>query len=154
MEAGGRAELLRLVVDKLGYDQRGNQAGGVSAGQKLGHGLPAARAEVQRPVVDVHPHEAVGLGRVQAAADRLAGDAAETVLAVTHGGVIRAMICHLLGLEPRHYVLFNVGYAALAVIDLFDGGGVLSGLQNPDLLPEAVACDPARAAMPWEVGHG
>jgi alpha-ribazole phosphatase len=94
------------------------------------------------------------LGRVRAAADRLAHDEAETVLAVTHGGVIRAMICHLLGLEPRHYVLFNVGYASLAVIDLFDGGGVLSGLQNPDLLPEAVASDPARAAMPWEVGHG
>ena len=28
-------------------------------------------------------------------------DPADTVLAVTHGGVIRAMICHLLGLEPR-----------------------------------------------------
>ena len=48
------------------------------------------------------------------------------MLAVTHGGVIRAMICHLLGLEPRHYVLFEVDYAAAVVIDLFDGRGVLA----------------------------
>ena len=39
------------------------------------------------------------LGRVRRAADRLAADEAETVLAVTHGGVIKAMLCHLLGLE-------------------------------------------------------
>ena len=57
---------------------------------------------------------------------------AQTVLAVTHGGVIRTMICHLLGLEPRHYVAFDVPYAALAVIDLFDGKGVLAALERPD----------------------
>ena len=63
--------------------------------------------------------------RVSAAADRLAADDADTVLAVTHGGVIRAMICHLLSLERRHYVLFDVDYAAVVVLRLFDGRGVL-----------------------------
>ena len=53
------------------------------------------------------------------------GEDVDTVLAVTHGGVIRAMICHLLSLERRHYVLFNVDYAAVVVIRLFDGRGVL-----------------------------
>ena len=41
------------------------------------------------------------LDRVGRAADRLAADEAETVLAVTHGGVIKIMLCHLLGLEAR-----------------------------------------------------
>ena len=74
------------------------------------------------------------LARVRRAAKRLArlaeGDA-PSVLAVTHGGVIRAMICHLLGLPPRHYVLFDVRPAALAKIAVYDGGGVLSGLCDP-----------------------
>jgi broad specificity phosphatase PhoE len=73
------------------------------------------------------------LDRVRATADRMAREDAETVLAVTHGGVIRAMICYLLGLEPRQYVLFDVGYAAMAVIDLRDGKGVLSALEGPDV---------------------
>ncbi len=79
------------------------------------------------------------LGRARAAADRLAHAEASTVLAVTHGGVIRAMICHLLGLEARHYVAFDVPYTAIAVIDLFAGKGVLKTLERPDAA---------------EVGHG
>jgi len=66
------------------------------------------------------------LQRVRGAADRLAGDPADTVLAVTHGGAIRAIICHLLGLEPQNYVLFEVDYAAAVVLHLFDGRGVLA----------------------------
>ncbi len=42
------------------------------------------------------------------------------------------MICHLLGLEPRHYMTFDVPYSALAVIDLFDGKGVLAALERND----------------------
>jgi len=70
------------------------------------------------------------LCRVRRAADRLAALPEQTVLAVTHGGVIRAMICHFLGLSPRHYVLFEVGYASLTTLDLFDGKGVLTGLNQ------------------------
>lgn len=70
------------------------------------------------------------LARVRRAADRLTRDDAPTVLAVTHGGVIRAMLCHLLGLDPRQYVAFDVGYAALAVVRLFDGRGVLTALER------------------------
>ena len=40
------------------------------------------------------------------------------------------MICHLLGLEPRHYVAFDVPYCGLAVIDLLDGKGVLAALER------------------------
>jgi alpha-ribazole phosphatase len=72
------------------------------------------------------------LHRVHAAADRLIHAEAETVLVVTHGGVIRTMICHLLGLESRRYVAFDVPYLATAVIDLFDGQGVLATLERPE----------------------
>jgi alpha-ribazole phosphatase len=71
------------------------------------------------------------LQRVRAAAERLAHSEAETVLVVAHGGVIRTMICLLLGLEPKHYVAFHVPYATLTVVDLFDGKGVLELLEPP-----------------------
>jgi broad specificity phosphatase PhoE len=78
--------------------------------------------------------ESVGgfMCRVRAAADRLIQAEQQIVLAVTHGGVIRTMICHLLGLEPRNYLAFDVPYAAMAVIELFDGRGVLAALVRPD----------------------
>jgi alpha-ribazole phosphatase len=70
--------------------------------------------------------------RVKAAADRLMRAEAETVLVVAHGGVIRAMLCHLLGLAPRHYVAFRVSYLATAVVDLYDGKGVLTSLEQAE----------------------
>ena len=67
------------------------------------------------------------LTRVQAAAEVLTARPEKTVLAVTHGGVIRAMICHLLRLPPEHYLLFDVQPAGLTVIDLYNQGGILAG---------------------------
>lgn len=77
--------------------------------------------------------EAIGdfLARVRRAAERMAGCGEPAVLAVTHGGVIRAMICHFLGLPPRHYLLFDVKPASLTTVALHDGKGVLSGLSDP-----------------------
>jgi broad specificity phosphatase PhoE len=73
------------------------------------------------------------LGRVQGVAKRLAGAQADVVAAVTHGGVIRTMLCELLGIEPRHYAIFDVPFAGIAVIDLFQrGGGVLAALVRPE----------------------
>lgn len=72
------------------------------------------------------------LRRVEAVCDRLSRAEADTVLVVAHGGVIRAMICHWLGLEPRSYVAFHVPYATTVVIDLFDGRGVLESLEPPE----------------------
>ena len=51
------------------------------------------------------------------------------VAVVTHGGVIRAMICQGLGLSPRNYLLFDVRPGTLTVLDMYQGGGgVLRGL--------------------------
>lgn len=68
------------------------------------------------------------MARVRRAAKRLTRDEASTVLVVTHGGIIRSMICQLLGLRPRDYVLFDVANASCTVIDVFDDKGVLAGL--------------------------
>lgn len=70
------------------------------------------------------------LGRVRNAAEALASGSEKTVLAVTHGGVMRALICHFLGLQPRQYVLFNIEFASLTILDLFGGKGVLAGLNQ------------------------
>lgn len=72
------------------------------------------------------------LYRVHAAADRLTRFDLRTLLVVTHGGVVRTMLCRLLGIEPRKYVAFDVPYGAMAVVDLFDGKGVLAALERPD----------------------
>ncbi|MBU0480910.1 MAG: histidine phosphatase family protein [Proteobacteria bacterium] len=68
------------------------------------------------------------LKRVHRVADRLASLEKNVVLVVAHGGVIRAMICHLLRMHPQNYLLFDVKPARLTVIDMFPEGGVLSGL--------------------------
>jgi alpha-ribazole phosphatase/probable phosphoglycerate mutase len=68
------------------------------------------------------------LARVKETAGRMGGAAEETILAVTHGGVIRAMICHLLGLPDREYVLFDVKRASLTTLEVFEDRGVLTAL--------------------------
>ena len=67
------------------------------------------------------------LARVRRMAKRFCEDPAPVVLAVTHGGMIRSMICHLLRLRPKNYILFDVKHASCVTIDLFDGKGILSG---------------------------
>jgi alpha-ribazole phosphatase len=70
------------------------------------------------------------LTRIHQAADRLAADPADVVLAVTHGGVIRGMLCYLLGLHARHYLAFNIQHATCTTVDLLNGRGILSGLNE------------------------
>lgn len=69
-------------------------------------------------------------GRVRKAADRFAADPAQAILMVSHGGVIRAMICHFLGLDQRRHVLFDIRHAALTRVELSDGRGVLAELNS------------------------
>jgi len=51
--------------------------------------------------------------RVTAATGRMFDDPAETVVAFTHGGVIRLAVCHILGLPPRDFLRFDVEPASL-----------------------------------------
>ncbi|NTW77456.1 MAG: histidine phosphatase family protein, partial [Syntrophaceae bacterium] len=70
------------------------------------------------------------IGRVRTAAQRIAQDPAQTVAVITHGGIIRFLICHYLGLDMRNYLLFDVQPASLSVITLYDGQGILNSLNN------------------------
>ena len=68
--------------------------------------------------------------RIGAVAGRIAADPAATVVAFTHGGVIRFLICRFLGLDDRHYLLFDVRPGSLSELSLDGGRGVLSRLND------------------------
>ena len=68
--------------------------------------------------------------RIGKAAGRIAADPAGTVVAVTHGGVIRFLICHFLGLPDRAHLLFDVQPASLSEIRIDGGRGVLTLLNG------------------------
>jgi len=68
--------------------------------------------------------------RIIGVAHRLETYPADTIVVCTHGGVIRLLICHFLGLQPWQYILFKVKHASLTTIELFDGSGIISGLNE------------------------
>lgn len=79
------------------------------------------------------------LHRIQKAAERIARTAASQTSPVaifTHGGVIRALICHWLGLPAKHYLLFEIEPASVSAVRLFGDRGVLTGLNDLSHLRE------------------
>jgi len=54
----------------------------------------------------------------------------EKVLVISHGGVIRHLICSYLGLSFEKYLLFNIHEAQFTTLDCFAEGGVLTGLNR------------------------
>jgi len=66
--------------------------------------------------------------RIDTLKTRLMAIEDQTVLLVTHGGVIRSLICSLLGLSYDHYLLFQVAKGRYSTMDIHSGGGVLTGL--------------------------
>ncbi|OPY93414.1 MAG: Alpha-ribazole phosphatase [Syntrophaceae bacterium PtaU1.Bin231] len=68
------------------------------------------------------------LDRIARIGGRLAALDAGGAVVFTHGGVIRALICHFLKLSPRNYLLFEVRFASATTIRLFERGGILTGL--------------------------
>ncbi|OIP89357.1 MAG: alpha-ribazole phosphatase [Syntrophobacterales bacterium CG_4_8_14_3_um_filter_58_8] len=68
--------------------------------------------------------------RIGAAARRIAADPARTAVVVTHGGVIRFLICHFLGLPDRAHLLFDVQPASISEIRIDGGKGVLTLLND------------------------
>jgi len=54
----------------------------------------------------------------------------EKVLLITHGGVIRHLICSYLGLPYTNYLLFQIHEAKFSTLDCFAEGGVLTGLNK------------------------
>ncbi len=50
------------------------------------------------------------------------------IAVVTHGGIIRTMICLALNICPSNYLLFTADYGSLSILELYSQGGVLRGL--------------------------
>jgi len=65
--------------------------------------------------------------RVRTVARKFTASSEETVLVVSHGGVIRALVCYFLGLGFDKYILFNVRPGGLVILDVFGESGVLTG---------------------------
>lgn len=68
------------------------------------------------------------IARVNRIATVIASCPEKTILIVAHAGIIRALICQFLGLHPRNYLLFNIKFGSLAILDLSGDNGVLTGL--------------------------
>lgn len=61
----------------------------------------------------------------------------KTLALFTHGGVVRMLICKLLGLDIRHYLLFESQVGSISRVTLFpEGRGVLTGLNDISHLKE------------------
>ena len=75
-------------------------------------------------------------GRIERVAQRLGSTETGTAVAFTHGGVIRALICHFLGLPLRDYLLFDVSPGGVATIRLWGERGVLTALGPVDAFSE------------------
>jgi len=54
----------------------------------------------------------------------------EEILILTHGGVIRTLLCLTLGIAVKNYLLFNVLPASWSTVELYSEGGVLTALNR------------------------
>jgi alpha-ribazole phosphatase len=52
----------------------------------------------------------------------------ETIMVVGHGGPFRLLLCHLLGLDTKHFNQFALGLASISVVDMYPQGAVISQL--------------------------
>jgi len=68
--------------------------------------------------------------RVCRVGDVLASAPGERVAAVTHGGVIRYLLCHYLGLGPEQHRMFQIDFGSITTLTLQDGFAVLKGLND------------------------
>lgn len=50
------------------------------------------------------------------------------ILIISHGGVIRHLICMMLKLPLHNYLYFKIGFGKIACIELYEEGGILTAL--------------------------
>ena len=69
--------------------------------------------------------------RISKFLDRLEKHAAEeTILIVAHSGVLRTLVCQLLGIGLRYRWQFRLDFASLSIIETYPQGAVLSLLND------------------------
>ena len=69
-------------------------------------------------------------GRIELIQKLLEGHDHKRVLLVTHGGIIRHLLCLYLGIPRDKYLVFDVQPGSLSSIALYSEGGVLTGLNQ------------------------
>lgn len=70
--------------------------------------------------------------RIETSTDRLLRTPQDSVVVFAHGGVIRFMVCKLLGVAYDRHSFFNVNYASVYEFKISDNGAVLTGILNID----------------------
>jgi broad specificity phosphatase PhoE len=66
--------------------------------------------------------------RVCRAGDRLAATPGKRIAVVTHGGVIRYLLCYFLGLAPERHRLFQIDLGSITTLVLQEGSATVKGL--------------------------
>lgn len=75
--------------------------------------------------------------RVAKFADRLKKHApSETILVTAHGGVVRTLVCHLLGIGLEHWPQIRTDNASLTIIDTDPRGDIISLLNDTSHLKD------------------
>ncbi len=69
-------------------------------------------------------------GRIKRAGERIGQRQDETVAAVTHGGVIRMLLCYFLGLDPRSHLMFEISPGSITIVHLYRESAALFGLND------------------------
>ncbi len=70
------------------------------------------------------------LQRVSSVLDELQAQDKNEVILLSHGGVIRTMICLALNLDPKNYLLFQVDYCSWSTLEMHSEGGILKTLNR------------------------
>ncbi len=69
-------------------------------------------------------------GRVQQFSNHLYEVNADSILVVSHGGVIRHLLCFLLKIQIDKHIVFKLDYGKTATLDFHREGGVLTSLND------------------------
>ena len=65
--------------------------------------------------------------RVRDVAQTVNKEPGKRVLLICHGGIIRGLLCHYLGIDYQNALLFQVKNGSYSTLELFGDRGVLSG---------------------------
>ena len=68
--------------------------------------------------------------RVRRVGQRLRERPEDTIIVVTHGGVIRFLLCYFLDLDHRLHLMFEISHGSITRIQLHDDKAVLLGLND------------------------
>ncbi len=68
------------------------------------------------------------LKRVGTVGEKITHFSEQDIIIIAHGGVIRALLCYFLKLDPSKYLLFQVEKGRFTTLNLFPEGAVLTGL--------------------------